>query len=167
MAVRARIDLLLSLLLLHPFPSPPPLSFSSSSSSASSSSVHPSLQVVVGDLGMALMADPHVRLQKKFRADDHNDVCTSNYRPPDVTLGSQRYQEDLDMWSFGCVAAELYLKRPLIDPAGTAPYAPSRKEFVDEIVAIVGPPPLWRLGDAIGPNVAAIPASWLEELPFF
>ena len=123
--------------------------------------------MVVGDLGLVSMADPHFRLQKKFRGNDHNDVCTTNYRPPDVTLGNQHYQEDLDMWSFGCVAAELYLKRPLIDPAGTAPYAPSRKEFVDEIVAIVGPPPLWRLGDAIGPNVAAIPASWLEELPFF
>ena len=65
--------------------------------------------MVVGDLGLVEMADPHVRLRKKLRASDHDiQVCTPNYRPPDVTLGSQRFQEDFDMWSFGCVAAELY-----------------------------------------------------------
>ena len=64
--------------------------------------------MVVGDLGLVEMADPHVRLQKKLRASDHDiRVCKVNYRPPGVTLGSQRFQEDFDMWSFGCVAAEL------------------------------------------------------------
>ena len=50
--------------------------------------------MVVGDLGLVELADPHVRLQKKLRASDHDiQVCTVNYRPPDVTLGSQRYQD--------------------------------------------------------------------------
>ena len=97
--------------------------------------------MVVGDLGLVEMADPHVRLQKKLRASDHDiQVCTINYRPPDAILGSQRFQEDFDMWSFGCVAAELYSHEMLFDPAATAKQAPSGKDFVDAIAAIVGLP---------------------------
>ena len=123
--------------------------------------------MVVGDLGLVEMADPHVRLQKKLRASDHDIcVCTANYRPPDVTLGNQRFQEDLDMWSFGCVAAELYLRRPLIAPAATAAataaQAPSGKTFVDAIAAIVGRPGQEAVVDAM----PACAASWLDELPF-
>ena len=123
---------------------------------------------MVGDLGLVEMADPHVRLRKKLRAsDDDIQVCTPNYRPPDVTLGSQRWGEDFDMWSFGCVAAELYLRQPLIAPAATAPrraaQAPSGKTFVDAIAAIVGRP-----GQEADVDVMpACAASWLDELPFF
>jgi hypothetical protein len=106
------------------------------------------------------MADAHVRLQKKLRASDHDVyVCTPNYRPPDVHLGNQRFQEDIDMWSFGCVAAELYLRQPLIDPAATA-QAQSGKTFVDAIAAIVGRP-----GQEQG--ASWLDASWLDEMPFF
>ena len=114
--------------------------------------------MVVGDLGVVEMADAHFRLQKKFRASDNNvHVCTANYRPPDVHLGSQRFQEDIDMWSFGCVAAELYSRQPFIAPA-----AASGKSFVDAIAAIVGRPGQEAVADAM----PACAASWLEELPF-
>ena len=64
--------------------------------------------MVIGDIGLVEMADPHLRLQKKLRASDNAiKVCNANYRPPDATLGSQRFQEAFDMWSFGCFAAEL------------------------------------------------------------
>lgn len=122
---------------------------------------------MVGDIGGVAIADAHLRLQKKMRASD-NDVyvCTPNYRPPDVGLGSQRFQEDVDMWSFGCVAVELYLRRPLIVPAATAAtaaQAPSCKTFVDAIAAIVGRPGQEAVADAM----PACAASWLDELPFF
>ena len=117
--------------------------------------------MVVGDLGFVAIADPHVRLQKKFRPSDNNvDACTPHYQPPDVTLGSQHYQEDLDMWSFGCVAAELYSRQVLIAPAATAERAPSPKMFLEAIAAIVGCPGQEAVGDVL-------PASWLDELPFF
>ena len=127
-----------------------------------------STQVVVGDLGAVAIADPHVRLHKKLRPnDDDVCVCTSNYRPPDVHLGNQRFQEDIDMWSFGCVAAELFLRRPLIVPAATAAkaaQAPSScKAYVDAIAAIVGRPGQEAVADAM----PACAASWLDELPFF
>ena len=81
------------------------------------SSVRLSPQVVLGDLGCVEPTDPHHRLVKKLRPSDSNcdvGVTTPQYRPPDVFLGNLRFQEDLDMWSLGCVAAELYSRRPLI-----------------------------------------------------
>ena len=46
-----------------------------------------------------------------------------------VTLGNQCFQEDFDMWSVGCVAAELYSRQPLIAPAETAEQAASGNDF--------------------------------------
>ena len=113
---------------------------------------------------MLELADPHVRLQKKLRVGDYDiPVCTPNYRPPDVILGCQRFQEEFDMWSFGCLAAELYLRRPLIDPVATAGEGPSGKSFVASIAAVVGLP-----GQEDGSDAASDDAvSWLEQLPFF
>ena len=113
---------------------------------------------------MLELADPHARLQKKLRAsDDDIGVCTANYRPPDVILGCQRFQEEFDMWSFGCLAAELYLRRPLIAPAATAGQEPSGRSFVAFIAGVVGPP-----GQEGGSDVVSdCAASWVEQLPFF
>lgn len=124
--------------------------------------------MVVGDLGVVEMADAHFRLTKKLRhSDDSVRVCTSNYRPPDVHLGNQRFQEELDMWSFGCVAAELYSRQPLINPAAvrspTAATAPSSKLFLDAIAATVGLPGQ----EAVAGAMPACAAEWLDGLPFF
>ena len=106
--------------------------------------------MVIGDLGLVEMADPHLSLQKKLRASDHDiQVFTANYRPPDATLGSQRFQEAFDMWSFGCFAAELYSRETFIAPAATAGQAPSGKDFVDAIAAIVGRPGQEADGDVM------------------
>jgi hypothetical protein len=118
--------------------------------------------VVLGDLGLVEVADAHVRLRKKLRASD-NDVyvCTANYKLPDVHLGRQCFQADIDMWSFGCVAAELYSRQPLIAPAAASP---SGKTFEDDIAAIVGGPGQEAV---VWDAMPACLASWLEELPFF
>ena len=114
--------------------------------------------MVIGDLGCVNIADPQVRLQKKLRVGDNNiHVCTANYRPPDVWLGNQHYQEDLDMWSFGCVAAEIYSRQILIIPAATDKQSPSR--FFEAIIAIV---PSSKYG-----HERSCLASWLDGLPFF
>jgi cyclin-dependent kinase 12/13 len=42
-----------------------------------------------------------------------NNVITMWYKPPELLLGSQRYSYAVDMWSVGCVLAELELGRPL------------------------------------------------------
>ncbi|KAI2732191.1 hypothetical protein CBS147332_1330 [Penicillium roqueforti] len=42
-----------------------------------------------------------------------NEVVTLWYRPPDVLLGSRSYDTSLDLWSAGCIIAEMYTGRPL------------------------------------------------------
>ncbi|PWY73895.1 negative regulator of the PHO system [Aspergillus sclerotioniger CBS 115572] len=45
------------------------------------------------------------------------DVVTLWYRPPDVLLGSRTYSTSIDIWSVGCIMAEMYTRTPLF--AGT------------------------------------------------
>lgn len=42
-----------------------------------------------------------------------HEVVTLWYRSPDVLLGSRYYSTSVDLWSIGCIFAELILKRPL------------------------------------------------------
>ncbi|KAK9464679.1 kinase-like domain-containing protein [Lipomyces arxii] len=42
-----------------------------------------------------------------------NEVVTLWYRAPDVLLGSRTYSTSIDMWSAGCIMAEMYTGRPL------------------------------------------------------
>lgn len=42
-----------------------------------------------------------------------NEVVTLWYRAPDVLLGSRIYTTSIDIWSVGCIMAELYTGRPL------------------------------------------------------
>lgn len=37
-----------------------------------------------------------------------NEVVTLWYRAPDVLLGSRNYCTSIDMWSVGCIMAEVY-----------------------------------------------------------
>ena len=69
-------------------------------------------EVVLADLGQ--LACPEARVQWKQQPSDKRlPLVTVNYRPPDLLLGNQRYGAEVDMWSFGCVVAELYLREPL------------------------------------------------------
>jgi negative regulator of PHO system len=42
-----------------------------------------------------------------------NEVATLWYRAPDVLLGSRTYNTSIDIWSAGCIMAEMYTGRPL------------------------------------------------------
>ena len=107
-------------------------------------------QVVIADLGCCHMSEPNFRLQKRPKSGDCDlRVCTVHYRPPDVCLGDQRYGDELDMWSLGCVAAELVSGLPLFH--ARTQEAPV-KEFVDAIFKLLGPPE---------------DSTWLESLPYF
>lgn len=41
------------------------------------------------------------------------EVITMWYRPPELLLGEYHYSVELDIWSVGCIMAELFLKEPL------------------------------------------------------
>ena len=51
---------------------------------------------------------------REGKIDLTNNVITMWYKPPELLLGSQRYSHPVDMWSAGCVLAELELGRPLL-----------------------------------------------------
>lgn len=42
-----------------------------------------------------------------------NEVVTLWYRAPDVLLGSRNYSTSIDMWSTGCILAEMFTGKPL------------------------------------------------------
>ena len=97
-------------------------------------------------------------------------VATPNYRPPDVFLGDQRFQDELDMWSFGCLVVELYTRQPLFFlefenrwPKGHP------KDFVDAIRATVGLPGMepkpYREPEGVSASLDV--GAWLDTLPFF
>jgi serine/threonine protein kinase len=41
-------------------------------------------------------------------------VCTRWYRPPEILLGDRNYTSAIDMWGVGCVTAELFIGRPIL-----------------------------------------------------
>lgn len=40
-------------------------------------------------------------------------VATRRYRAPELLFGSVRYDQSIDMWSVGCILAEMQMKTPL------------------------------------------------------
>ena len=53
-------------------------------------------------------------------------------------LGNQPFGPDLDLWSLGCVAAELFLREPLFQPSGIEL---NERSFLDAQFAFLGTPP--------------------------
>eukprot|EP00947_MAST-08B_sp_MAST-8B-sp1_P000814 g814.t1 len=62
-----------------------------------------------------------------------HEVVTLWYRAPDVLMGSRTYSTPVDLWSIGCIFAEMANGRPLF--AGT-----SVKDQLDKIFRLMGTP---------------------------
>jgi cyclin-dependent kinase 12/13 len=62
-----------------------------------------------------------------------NRVITLWYRPPELLLGAQIYGPAIDMWSVGCIFAELLLRKPIL-PGRNEP------EQLDCICKLLGTP---------------------------
>ncbi|KDQ63776.1 hypothetical protein JAAARDRAFT_148442 [Jaapia argillacea MUCL 33604] len=60
-------------------------------------------------------------------------VVTLWYRAPEVLMGATTYSTAIDMWSVGCIFAELLLKEPLFQ-------AKSELELISMIFKLLGPP---------------------------
>jgi mitogen-activated protein kinase 15 len=60
-------------------------------------------------------------------------VSTRWYRAPELIIGSNQYNEGVDMWALGCIIGELYSGRPLF---------PGRDAIdqMEKVVAFTGPP---------------------------
>lgn len=66
-----------------------------------------SLVVKLADFGLSRLYSFPIRPLTK-------EVLTLWYRAPELMLGFYNYSCDLDMWSVGCIFAEIFLGRPFI-----------------------------------------------------
>jgi cell division cycle 2-like protein len=57
----------------------------------------------------------------------------AKYRAPEILLGAKTYSTAVDMWSVGCIFAELLLKEPLFQ-------AKAEIELISMIFKLLGPP---------------------------
>ena len=55
----------------------------------------------------------HFALVRGFEDEDEDRVVTRWYRAPEVSLQSKNYEKALDIWSVGCIFAELILRKPI------------------------------------------------------
>ncbi|QPG73688.1 negative regulator of the PHO system [Brettanomyces nanus] len=62
-----------------------------------------------------------------------NEVVTLWYRSPDVLLGSRNYSTSIDMWSAGCILAEMFTGKPLFPGS-------SNEDQLMKIFRIMGTP---------------------------
>uniref|UniRef100_A0A8R1DLK9 cyclin-dependent kinase n=2 Tax=Caenorhabditis japonica TaxID=281687 RepID=A0A8R1DLK9_CAEJA len=70
--------------------------------------------ILVSDAGIVKIADFGLARSFSFPSRNYtHEVVTLWYRPPEILLGSQRYSTGLDMWSLGCIFAEIASNKPL------------------------------------------------------
>lgn len=62
----------------------------------------------IADFGLATSFDP------KKRKTMTTNVVTLWYRPPELLLGGTHYGVGVDLWSVGCILAELFTGKPIL-----------------------------------------------------
>lgn len=82
-----------------------------------------------------------------------HEVVTLWYRPPDVLLGSKTYSTPVDVWSIGCIFAEMHNGKPLFP--GMKPH-----DQLEKICAALGTPT-----EATFPGLTALPSYKPGALP--
>jgi len=60
-------------------------------------------------------------------------VATRWYRAPEILLGSNKYTKGVDMWSMGCILAELILGKPFFPGTSTL-------NQLDRVLEVTGRP---------------------------
>lgn len=69
--------------------------------------------ILINDVGEVKVAD--FGLAKKLKKLSTVKVVTLWYRAPELLLGIRGYSPKVDVWSVGCLAAELLLGKPLFE----------------------------------------------------
>ena len=88
--------------------------------------VNSNCDIKSGDFGLARITDLNENFLSEY-------VATRWYRPPEVLLNYDTYGPALDVWSVGCILAELILRRPLFPGESTM-------DQIARIVKIIGSP---------------------------
>lgn len=74
------------------------------------------------------------------------EVVTLWYRAPELLLGANEYSTPVDMWSAGCIFAEMVTKRALFD-------GDSEQDEIRKIFRIMGTP-----NEEVWPGINSLPA---------
>ncbi|WOK94427.1 putative serine/threonine-protein kinase [Canna indica] len=82
----------------------------------------------IADFGLANFCYP------KFKQPLTSRVVTLWYRPPELLLGSTDYEATVDLWSVGCVFAEIFLGKPILQGR-------TEVEQLHKIFKLCGSPP--------------------------
>lgn len=83
-----------------------------------------------------------------------NEVVTLWYRAPDVLLGSRSYSTSIDIWSTGCILAEMFTGRPLFPGS-------SNDDQLLRIFKLMGTP-----NEYTWPNISAQP-NYKPDFPVY
>lgn len=101
--------------------------------------VNANCDLKVCDFGLARIIDEQGEESNEGSAEQEGNtamteyVATRWYRAPEVMLTAARYSKAMDVWSLGCILAEMFLKRPLL---------PGRdyRQQLSLIFSVLGPP---------------------------
>ncbi|ONM33186.1 hypothetical protein ZEAMMB73_Zm00001d041514 [Zea mays] len=95
--------------------------------------VNNSGELKVADFGLANLFAPAPAAPLTSR------VVTLWYRPPELLLGATAYEPSVDLWSAGCVFAEMHARRPVLQGR-------TEVEQIHRIFKLCGSPPedFWR-----------------------
>lgn len=93
----------------------------------------PQNTLVNRETGRAVLCD--LGSAKKLNPAESNIsyICSRYYRAPELIFGARNYTTVIDVWSFGCVVAEMVIGKPIF--GGTTPL-----DQVIEIIKVLGPP---------------------------
>jgi len=86
--------------------------------------------VKVADFGLARSLDTKAGSGDPVLTDY---VATRWYRAPEILLGSNKYTKGVDMWSMGCILAELILGKPFFPGTSTL-------NQLDRVLEVTGRP---------------------------
>ena len=73
--------------------------------------VNSNCDLKICDFGLARAMIPEMK-EKSVNMTDY--VATRWYRAPELLLSMREYNESVDVWSVGCIFAELIRKRPFL-----------------------------------------------------
>ena len=80
----------------------------------------------IGDMGMATR-------MKTEHTSRSIEVVTRTYRAPELFFGDDQYGKAVDMWSVGCIFAEMVLGKPLFEGV-------SDIDHLSKVFAVLGSP---------------------------
>ncbi|OLY81521.1 CTD kinase subunit alpha [Smittium mucronatum] len=92
---------------------------------------HGDLKIV--DFGLARQYNNRNISDPESNSNMTNRVITLWYRPPELLLGSTNYGPEVDIWSSGCVMAELYTRKPTFQGSNEI-------ATLGQIFSLLGPP---------------------------